>query len=61
MVAGARVTKFEVLALRAIRDSRREKDHLQKYSVQFFEEAEQDWKPHVLPELRTKIEDIIGG
>lgn len=52
-------TRLEVLVLRSMRDSRKKKDNLRKYTAQFVSETECDWKEHMFPPLAKEVSLII--
>ena len=66
-----RMTKCEVLCMRAIRDSRKKAEHLKKYVAAFVQECDlaqegkkaadcDDWKLYMFPELAAKVSSIVA-
>lgn len=55
-----KMTKCEVLCMRSLRDSRRKREHLQKYIAAFSSDTSTDWRTMMWPRMVTKVCDIIG-
>ena len=55
-----KMTKCEVFCMRSLRDSRKKRDHMQKYVAMYSSDTGMDWRVGMWDRLRTKVAEILG-
>lgn len=60
LYARVKLTKFETLCCRAFRDSRRKREHIERYIVTYTNDAHDDWKQDCCPALAQRICDLLA-